>query len=69
MSALIVIPGAISVVALLGAFLFNRSVVLKAQGTDRMKELQGYIRSGAFTFMMRTSLPTFRNVRSDQEML
>ena len=52
MSALIVIPGAISVVALLGAFLFNRSVVLKAQGTDRMKELQGYIRSGAFTFMI-----------------
>ncbi len=52
MSLLIVIPGAISVVALLGAFLFNRSVVLKAQGTDRMKELQGYIRSGAFTFMI-----------------
>ena len=52
MSALIVIPGAISVLALVGAFLFNRSVVLKAQGTDRMKELQGYIRSGAFTFMI-----------------
>jgi K(+)-stimulated pyrophosphate-energized sodium pump len=52
MSALIVIPGAISVLALLSAFLFNRSVVLKAQGTDRMKELQGYIRSGAFTFMI-----------------
>ena len=47
-----VIPGAISVLALVGAFLFNRSVVLKAQGTDRMKELQGYIRSGAFTFMI-----------------
>jgi len=52
MSALIVIPGAISVLALLSAFLFNRSVVLKAQGNDRMKELQGYIRSGAFTFMI-----------------
>jgi K(+)-stimulated pyrophosphate-energized sodium pump len=52
MSALIIIPGAISVLALVGAFLFNRSVVLKAQGTDRMKELQGYIRSGAFTFMI-----------------
>jgi K(+)-stimulated pyrophosphate-energized sodium pump len=52
MSALIVIPAAISVLALVGAFLFNRSVVLKAQGTDRMKELQGYIRSGAFTFMI-----------------
>ena len=49
---LIAIPAAISVLALLGAFLFNRSVVLKAQGTDRMKELQGYIRSGAFTFMI-----------------
>jgi K(+)-stimulated pyrophosphate-energized sodium pump len=40
------------VLALLSAFLFNRSVVRKAQGTDRMKELQGYIRSGAFTFML-----------------
>ncbi len=49
---LIAIPAAISVLALVGAFLFNRSVVLKAQGTDRMKELQGYIRSGAFTFMI-----------------
>ena len=49
---LIAIPAAISVLALFGAFLFNRSVVRKAQGTDRMKELQGYIRSGAFTFMI-----------------
>jgi len=52
MSLLIVIPGVISVLALLSAFLFNRSVVKQAQGTDRMKELQGYIRSGAFTFMI-----------------
>ncbi|MFC2082701.1 sodium-translocating pyrophosphatase [Candidatus Bipolaricaulota bacterium] len=52
MTLLIVIPGVISVLALLGAFMFNRSVVSKAQGTDRMKELQGYIRSGAFTFMI-----------------
>lgn len=52
MSALIVIPGVISVVALLSAFLFNRSVVRKSQGTDRIKELQGYIREGAFTFMI-----------------
>ena len=52
MSALIVIPGVISVLALLSAFFFNRSVVLKAQGNARMKELQGYIRSGAFTFMI-----------------
>jgi len=52
MSVLIVIPAAISVLALFGAFSFNRSVVRKAQGTDRMKELQGYIRSGAFTFML-----------------
>ena len=49
---LIAIPAAVSVLALLSAFLFNRSVVRKAQGTDRMKELQGYIRSGAFTFMI-----------------
>ena len=52
MSLLIVIPGVISLLALLSAFLFNRSVVRKAQGTARMKELQGYIRSGAFTFMI-----------------
>jgi K(+)-stimulated pyrophosphate-energized sodium pump len=52
MSLLIVIPGVISVLALLSAFLFNRSVVKQAQGTARMKELQGYIRSGAFTFMI-----------------
>ena len=52
MSALIAIPAAISALALLSAFLFNRSVVLKAQGNARMKELQGYIRSGAFTFMI-----------------
>lgn len=52
MTALIVVPALISVLALLSAFSFNRSVVRKAQGTDRMKELQGYIRSGAFTFML-----------------
>jgi len=52
MTVLIVIPAAISVLALVSAFLFNRSVVAKAQGTDRMKEVQGYIRSGAFTFML-----------------
>jgi len=52
MNALIVVPGIISVLALLSAFLFNRSVVRKEQGSDRMKELQGYIRSGAFTFMI-----------------
>ena len=52
MNALIAIPAAISVLALVSAFLFNRSVVRKAQGNARMKELQGYIRSGAFTFMI-----------------
>jgi len=52
MTILILIPAAISVLALLGAYSFNRSVVRKAQGTDRMKELQGHIRSGAFTFMI-----------------
>ena len=49
---LIGIPGLIAVLALVSAFMFNRSVVRAAQGTDRMKELQGYIRSGAFTFMI-----------------
>ena len=52
MILLITIPAVISVLALLSAFAFNRSVVSKAQGTDRMKEIQGYIRSGAFTFMV-----------------
>ncbi len=52
MSALIAIPAAVSVLALISAFFFNRSVVLKAQGTDHMKEIQGHIRSGAFTFMI-----------------
>lgn len=52
MTTLILIPAAISVLALLSAYSFNRYVVRKAQGTDRMKELQGYIRSGAFTFMI-----------------
>lgn len=52
MTVLIVIPAVISVLALVSAFLFNRSVVVRAQGTDRMKEVQGYIRSGAFTFML-----------------
>jgi len=49
---LIAIPAAVSVLALVSAFLFNRAVVRKAQGTDRMKELQGFIRKGAFTFML-----------------
>jgi len=49
---LIAIPAVVSVLALLSAFLFNRSVVRQAQGNERMKELQGYIRSGAFTFMI-----------------
>jgi len=52
MSYLMVIPAAVSVLALVSAFLFNRSVVRKAQGNERMKEIQGYIRSGAFTFMI-----------------
>ena len=52
MSYLLIIPGAISILALLSAYAFNRAVVRRSQGTDRMKELQGYIRSGAFTFML-----------------
>jgi K(+)-stimulated pyrophosphate-energized sodium pump len=52
MSILIVIPAAISILALVSAFSFNRAVVRRAQGSARMKELQGYIRSGAFTFMI-----------------
>ncbi|UCF10712.1 MAG: sodium-translocating pyrophosphatase [Candidatus Bipolaricaulota bacterium] len=52
MSVLIVIPAVISVLALASAFSFNRAVVRRAQGSERMTTLQGYIRSGAFTFMI-----------------
>jgi K(+)-stimulated pyrophosphate-energized sodium pump len=52
MNALILVPALISVLALFSAFSFNRSLVKKAQGTDKMKTIQGYIRSGAFTFML-----------------
>ncbi len=52
MSYLLVIPGAISILALISAYAFNRSVVRRPQGTDRMKELQKHIRAGAFTFML-----------------
>ena len=52
MSYLLVIPGAIAVLALISAYASNRAVVRRPQGTDRMKELQGYIRAGAFTFML-----------------
>ena len=52
MNLIIIIPAAVSVLALFSAFGFNRSVVRKSRGTERMKELQGHIRSGAFTFML-----------------
>jgi K(+)-stimulated pyrophosphate-energized sodium pump len=52
MTALIVIPALISVLALASAAVFNRSVVSESRGTEKMRELQGHIRSGAFTFML-----------------
>ncbi|MEA3356552.1 MAG: sodium-translocating pyrophosphatase [Candidatus Bipolaricaulota bacterium] len=52
MTALIIIPALISVLALASAAVFNRSVVSKSRGTEKMRELQGHIRSGAFTFML-----------------
>lgn len=48
---LILVPGSISVLALIIAYLFNRYVIKQDRGTDLMKEIQGYIREGAWTFM------------------
>jgi K(+)-stimulated pyrophosphate-energized sodium pump len=52
MGMLIAIPALISVVALASAGYFNWHVIRQKQGTPRMIELQGYIRGGAFTFML-----------------
>lgn len=45
------IPGIISAVALILAWYFVRYVKKQDQGTSRMKDLQKYIREGAWTFM------------------
>lgn len=45
------IPGIISAVALILAWYFIRYVKKQDQGTSRMKDLQRYIREGAWTFM------------------
>ncbi|MEF8798366.1 MAG: sodium-translocating pyrophosphatase [Candidatus Bipolaricaulota bacterium] len=45
------IPGIISAVALILAWYFVRYVKKQDQGTSRMKDLQRYIREGAWTFM------------------
>ncbi|MBS3740090.1 sodium-translocating pyrophosphatase [Candidatus Bipolaricaulota bacterium] len=45
------IPGIISAVALILAWYFLRYVKKQDQGTSRMKDLQRYIREGAWTFM------------------
>ncbi|MBS3825320.1 sodium-translocating pyrophosphatase [Candidatus Bipolaricaulota bacterium] len=45
------IPGIISAVALVLAWYFVRYVKKQDQGTSRMKDLQRYIREGAWTFM------------------
>ena len=45
------IPGIISAIALILAWYFIRYVKKQDQGTSRMKDLQKYIREGAWTFM------------------
>lgn len=48
---LLLVPGIIAGVALIVAFIFDRYVAGQNQGTQRMKEIQGFIREGAWTFM------------------
>ncbi len=48
---LILIPGIISVLALIIAYLFNSYVIRQDKGTELMEDIQGYIREGAWTFM------------------
>ncbi|MFP4588504.1 MAG: sodium-translocating pyrophosphatase [Candidatus Bipolaricaulota bacterium] len=48
---LILVPGLISVAALIVAFGFRRYVVKQDRGTEAMKDIQTYIRDGAWTFM------------------
>ncbi|HIC96390.1 TPA: sodium-translocating pyrophosphatase, partial [Candidatus Bipolaricaulota bacterium] len=52
MALLIGIPALISLIAVASAGYFNWYVVRKGQGTARMAEIQGYIREGAWAFMV-----------------
>ncbi len=40
-----------SVIALLAAFFFYRQVIGEAEGTDRMKEIAGFVRDGAYAYL------------------
>jgi len=55
MAIFIAIPAVIVVLAIVGATSFNRYVVRQDAGSPRMKELQQYIRRGAYTFMVEES--------------
>jgi len=48
---LILVPGIISALALLLAWWFNSYVKKQDRGSERMKEIQTFIREGAWTFM------------------
>ncbi len=52
MTALIVVSGLISLLALGSAAYYNAYVARQPRGTARMKEIQTYIRQGAMTFMI-----------------
>lgn len=52
MTALIVVSGLISLLALGSAAYYNAFVARQPRGTNRMKEIQTYIREGAMTFMI-----------------
>lgn len=44
---------ALGLVALLMAYFFYRSVVSASEGTDRMKEIAGYVTEGAYAYLKR----------------
>ncbi len=52
MAAIILVSGLISILALGSAAYYNRYVVRQPRGTERMQEIQSYIRNGAITFMV-----------------
>ncbi|MFH1234389.1 MAG: sodium-translocating pyrophosphatase [Candidatus Diapherotrites archaeon] len=52
MFALILVSAIVSIIALISVFGFNRYVSKQDPGTEKMQQLQKYIREGAWTFMV-----------------
>ena len=53
-----VIPAA-SVVALIFAFIFFKGMMKHSEGTDRMKEIAGHVRTGAMAYLGRQYRPGY----------